>query len=298
MWITLLLLLGTPQTAMIPVAAGESLAVTITGAGDPIVLIPGLLGSGFAYRNLTPLLNDAGYRTIVVEPLGVGASSRPREADYSLHAQSDRIAAALDSLGAAEAYVVAHAVGSAIAFRLAYRRPDLVLGVISLEGGAAEAATTPGFQRSMRLAPLIKLLGLGFIRGKIRGQFLAASGNRTWVNDSVVAGYTAAAARDLGGALDGYRGMARAREPEPLTPHLREIRCPVYLLLGAVPHEGGPSSAAVALLAEQIPAFAVDSIPGIGHFPHEEAPRVVVDAVNRVRATTTYLAALFHQGTP
>lgn len=294
MWVTLLLLLGTPQTTMVPVAAGESLAVTVEGAGDPIVLIPGLLGSGYAYRTLTPLLNQEGYQTFVIEPLGVGSSSRPRDADYSLYAQTARLAATLDSLQVGPVYLLGHAVGSAIALRLAYQRPGLVLGVISLEGGAAETAATPGFQRAMKLAPLIKLLGVGFLRGKIRGQFLSASGETSWVSDSVVAGYTAHAARDFGAAIDGYRAMARSQEPEPLTPHLGEIRCPVYLLLGGVPHEGGPNSAEVALLAEQIPAFAADTIPHVGHFLHEEAPATVVEAVNRVRATATYLAVLFH----
>lgn len=294
MWIPLLLMLGAPQTAMVPVAAGESLAVTVAGAGDPIVLIPGLLGSGYAYRTLTPLLNEAGYLTIVIEPLGVGSSTRPRDADYSLYAQTDRLAAVMDSLQVGPAYLLGHAVGSAIALRLAYRRPDLVLGVISLEGGAAETAATPGLRRAMKLAPLIKLLGVEFLRGKIRGQFLAASGDTSWVSDAVVAGYTAHAARDFGAAIDGYRAMTRSQEPEPLSPRLGDIRCPVYLLLGGVPHEGGPNGAEVALLAEQLPAFATDTIPHVGHFLHEEAPATVVEAVNRLRATATYLAALFH----
>lgn len=291
MWAILVAVLVGEQSFRIPVAPGETLAVTAAGAGDPIVLIPALLGAGYGYRRLTPLLNQAGFRSIVIEPLGVGGSSRPRAADYSLSAQASRVAAALDSLQVRRAYILGHAVGSAIALRLAYRRPDLVLGMISLEGGATETAGTPGLRRALTFAPLIKLLGVGFILRKIRAQFVAASGDPSWVSDAVVAGYTAHAARDFSAVIDGYRAMARAREPEPLTPRLGEIRCPVYLLLGAVPHDGAPGSAEVALLANQIPMFSADTLPHVGHFPHEEAPAAVADAANRVRATATHLAA-------
>src|SRR5256885_12979030 len=40
--------------------------LTVEGAGDPVVLIPGLFGSAFGYRRVLPGLVDAGYRTIVI----------------------------------------------------------------------------------------------------------------------------------------------------------------------------------------------------------------------------------------
>ena len=81
-----------PKALRIPVAAAETLAVTISGAdsGSPLVLIPGLFGSHFGFRKVVPLLSAAGYRTIVIEPLGIGASSRPQRADYSLMAQAQK----------------------------------------------------------------------------------------------------------------------------------------------------------------------------------------------------------------
>src|SRR5256885_14131232 len=62
---------------MVPLAATESLQVETSGAGPPVVLIPGLFGSEFGFRKLVPLLNGAGYRTIVIEPLGIGSAARP-----------------------------------------------------------------------------------------------------------------------------------------------------------------------------------------------------------------------------
>src|SRR2546430_1194984 len=122
---------------MVPVAPAESLSVETAGRGAPVVLIPGLFGSAFGFRKLVPLLVGAGYRTIVIEPLGVGASARPEKANYSLTAQADRIAAVLDSLHVRNALVLAHSIGGSEAFRLSYRRPDLVPGLFLVRGGPA-----------------------------------------------------------------------------------------------------------------------------------------------------------------
>src|SRR6266550_2417302 len=148
MWLLpLALVADTIHSFSLALSAAESVAVTVTGTGDPVVLVPGLFGSAFGYRTLIPLLTDAGYRAIVVEPLGVGNSARPQHADYSLTAQADRIAAALDRLGVRQAIVVAHSLGASMAFRLAYRRPDLVAGIVSLDGGPAESPATRAVRR-------------------------------------------------------------------------------------------------------------------------------------------------------
>jgi len=277
--------LDAPKALKISVAAAETLAVTISGAdsGAPLVLIPGLFGSNFGFRNVVPPLNRAGYRTIVIEPLGIGASSRAPHADYSLLAQADRIARVLDSLHVENAPVVAHALGAAMALRLAYRRPDLVRGLVALDGGASEAAVTPAFRRSLRLIPWIKLFGgMKLVRKKTRENLVASSADTTWVTDDVVAEYTAGTAKDLNGTLRAYVAMAEAKEREGLAPHLAEVRCPVRLVVGGAPHGGHVKDADVALLQQSLRAFAIDSIPGAGHYLHEERPDVVVDAVVRL----------------
>src|SRR3989454_5005591 len=159
MWLLAALLLAdTSRAFAIALAPAESVWVTVGGAGDPVVLIPGLFGSAFGYRSVLPRLVEAGYRTIVIEPLGIGTSARPEHADYSLTAQADRVAAALDRLGVRDAIVVAHSVGAAIAYRLAYRRPHLGRGIVSPDGGPAQGATTPRLRPAVPPAPGVKLV--------------------------------------------------------------------------------------------------------------------------------------------
>ncbi len=283
MWLLAVLLIAdsasVSQAFMVPVAPAESLSVETAGRGDPMVLIPGLFGSAFGFRKLVPLLVSAGYRTIVIEPLGVGSSTRPEKANYSLTAQADRIAAVLDSLHVRNAFVLAHSIGGSEAFRLSYRRPDLVRGLLSIEGGPTERAITPAFKRALRFAPWIKLFGgIRLIRRKIRGMLIDSSGDPSWVTDSTVLGYTAAAGRNLDATLKAYLAMANAREPELLAPHLSQIRCPVRLMVGGQE---------VQLLVRTLPAFVIDSVPAAGHFIQEEEPGAVLASVAHLKTSVT-----------
>lgn len=279
-WLALVFAVHSPDIRFVSVAPAESLRVTLAGAGHPVVLVPSLFGSAFAYRQVIPLLTGAGYRSVVIEPLAVGSSGRPARADYSFTAQARRIAAVLDTLGVTDAVIVAHATAGSIALRLAYLRPDLVAGVVSLEGGVAESPVTPSFRRAMQLIPWIKWFGgIGLVRRKIRRSLIAASADTTWVTDEVVNGYTQGAAADLDGTLRALLAMGRAREPQRLSAQLARVRCPVRLLLGGHPHANGPRAQELRLLADSLPWFAVDTLPGVGHFIYEERPAAVVQAV-------------------
>jgi len=294
-WFAVLLLADSsrsPRAFAVPLTPTESLAVETAGSGEPVVLIPGLFGSAFGFRTLVPLLNAAGYHTIVIEPLGIGASARPEKANYSLSAQADRIAAVLDTLHVRDALVIGHSLGGAEALRLAYRRPDLVKGVLSIESGPTEVTITPALKRNLRFAPWIKFFGgVKLVRRKIRNLLLASSGDSTWVTDDVVRGYTADAARNLDATLKGYLAMAKAREPEKLAPHLVEILCPVRLLVGTARHDSGVQDAEVRVFEQTLRSFALDSAVGAGHFVQEEQPETVVTAVKRLRASMTPIIA-------
>ena len=281
-------MLPAPQQFMVPLSRTESLSVETAGSGDPVVIIPGLFGSAFGFRTLVPLLADAGFHAIVIEPLGIGSSARPEKANYSLTAQADRIAAVLDSLHVHGALLIAHSIGGSEAFRLSYRRPDLVRGLLSIEGGPTETATTAAFKRALRFAPWIKLFGgIRLIRRKIRGLLIDSSGDPSWVTDDVVAGYTAGAARNLDATLKAYIAMANSREPVKLAPHLAEVPCPVRLVVGGVRHDGDVSATEVQELVRSLRSFALDSVPGAGHFIYEEQPGAVLAALARLKASVT-----------
>jgi len=272
------------QHPYVVVAPAETLHVEAwAGAGRPIVLFPGLFGAAFTFRKVVPLLAAQGFRPIVIEPLGTGFSSRPATADYSLSAQAHRLAAALDSLNAGPVLVLAHSLGAAMAFRLAVDRPDLVDGIVSIEGGPTEEATTPTFRSAMRYVPWVKLLGgINLVRHKVRTMLLDSSGDRSWVTDGVVIGYTVGEARDFNATLRTFMAMSRAKEPAKIVPRLGAIACPVTLVVGTAHHDGDVPPQEVALLYHAIASFAVDSEVGAGHYLQEERPAAIVTAVERL----------------
>ena len=289
--LALLLAADSAATQMIPVAPAETLSVTVAGDGVPVVMVPGLFGSAYAFRNVAPPLTAAGYRTIIIEPLGIGRSARPPHADYSLTAQAQRLAAVLDSIRVNHAVLVAHSVGGAIVLRLAILRPDLVRAIVSIEGGPTESATTPSFRIAMKFAPILRVIGgRNVLRGQAIRHLRRSSGDPSWITEETILGYTADAARDLGATLDAFRGMADAREPWRLGNRLAEIGCPVHLLVGGADHTGGPTPTDLALMQGSLAALTVETVSRSGHFIFEERPEIVIATIRQTaEAVPTHL---------
>ena len=159
-----LALMGPPDSSIvrnIQVAPGEILRTTTIGTGEPVVFIPGIFGAAFGYRMITGPLVARGYQCIIVEPLGYGWSSHPSNADYSFGAQTSRVARVLDSLRVSRALFVAQSSGSAIAFRLAIVKPSLVRGLLSIDGGPAESASTAGMRKAFKFGSFLARDGDG-----------------------------------------------------------------------------------------------------------------------------------------
>jgi len=279
----------TTQTIKVAVGRDESLRVVTSGAGQPVVMIPGLFGSAYSFRKMIPLLADCGYRSVIVEPLGLGFSSKPPKADYSLSAQAERVAAALDSLGVRHAIVLGHSIGGAIALRLALHHPNLVSGLVLIESGPTETAVTPAFKRAMRFAPWVKLFGgIRLIRRVVHRSLISSSGDTTWISEPVVYGYTAGAARDLDATLKVFLAMSASRERDKLQPRLAAITCPVVELVGTVPHhDGDVPDFELELMQETLPGFTLDSVRGAGHYLQEEQPQAVLEGVEQARVAAT-----------
>ncbi len=277
----LLLALGTiPEQRQIAVAPAETLSVELWGLpGEPtVVLIADFLGSAYTFRHVAATLAEAGYRVVVVEPLAVGTSSRPKKADYSLSAQSRRVAAVLDSCGITSAIVGAQGTSGAVAIRLAAARPDLVTRLVLLEGGGASRAAGPGFRRAMENSAGLQFFP-GLMRAAIRKGMIAASGDASWVTDAAVHEYTRGGTIDMAATVDAYRAIAKARDPDDIADRVAEVRVPVLLLLGGAKHSAGPPTDEVRMLVAGLVALSIDTVPGGGHHLAEERPDLVIEAL-------------------
>ena len=272
----------------IEVAPGEILHTTVIGSGEPVVLIPGIFGGAYGYRKITALLVQDGYQCIVVEPLGYGRSSHPPKADYSFTAQTRRVQQALEKLGINDALFIANSTGASIAMRLAIADPKLVRGILSISGGPAESAATPGMKKAFRLGGFLTKLAVneGKLRHDVRKEIVKNSGDTTWVTARLIREYTAGQATDVDGSIDAFRSMSKSKESESLRDHLDRIQAPVRLLVGGIDHPSGVKTDEREMLAEKIPDFALDTVAGSGQYVHEEQPGVVVEALGRLDQAT------------
>jgi pimeloyl-ACP methyl ester carboxylesterase len=132
---------------------GCRLRYLVGGEGQPLVLVHGLGGAAANWLAMVPLLLP-GRRLLVPELPGHGGSS-PLPAAPSLNAYADRIALLLEREGLAQAPIVGHSLGGAIALRLAIRRPDLVSGLV-LAAGAGISSGTRNARYALTITGILK----------------------------------------------------------------------------------------------------------------------------------------------
>jgi len=111
---------------------GHRLAYTVYGKGPhTTVLMPGLLLSQKMQIPLARKLAAGGNRVITFDPLGHGASDRPRDMTlYSMSAFATQAVALLDHLELDQAVVGGTSLGANITLELAQLAPDRVRGMV------------------------------------------------------------------------------------------------------------------------------------------------------------------------
>lgn len=126
------------------------------GAGPPVVLLPGLGGSGTEqYAELGVALSDAGFRVLAINPRGVGRSTGPLE-NLTLDDLARDVADVITGSGES-AHVVGRAFGNRIARVLATNHPELVRSVTLLAAGGLvppdPAPVRPGSAPARKSSP-------------------------------------------------------------------------------------------------------------------------------------------------
>jgi pimeloyl-ACP methyl ester carboxylesterase len=136
------------------VTAGEAqLDVRDLGTGPLLVLLPGLGRPNSDLDLFAARLVDAGYRVVLPEPRGMGASTGPLE-HLTLHDLARDITAVIETVGGAHAVVIGHAFGNRIARCLAADRPDLVRLVVLLSS-SGKVQPTADIAEAIRLAQAV-----------------------------------------------------------------------------------------------------------------------------------------------
>ena len=134
------------------VVDGTTIEYEVQGTGEPVIFVHGaLIANGFRPLLLEPALGSS-YSLITYRRRGYGQSS---DVPGSVRAQASDCRALLRHLGIAQAHVVGHSFGGAVAIQLAMDAPDIVHSLALLEpalfgadsGAAYRDALARGEQR-------------------------------------------------------------------------------------------------------------------------------------------------------
>jgi pimeloyl-ACP methyl ester carboxylesterase len=94
--------------------------------GEPVVLLHGWPQRATMYDQITPVLNEAGYRTFCPDQRGYSPGARPRSRfAYRVKSLVDDVVGLIDEIGQ-PVHLVAHDWGAVVAWSLAGRHPDKV----------------------------------------------------------------------------------------------------------------------------------------------------------------------------
>jgi pimeloyl-ACP methyl ester carboxylesterase len=123
------------------------LAYTERGAGPPVVLVHGVLVNADLWRNVVPIVADAGYRCLAPDwPLGSHEHPVRAGADLTPPGLAGLIADFLDALDLADVTLVANDTGGALVQVLMARRPERVGRVVLTSCDALERFFPPLFR--------------------------------------------------------------------------------------------------------------------------------------------------------
>jgi len=121
-----------------------------SSAAPAVVLIHGLGDEADSWRHLIPLLNSSGCRVLAVDLPGFGRSAAPGKINIKKHT-----AAVLKLLEVAvpekPAFLAGNSMGTLIAEMAAIKKPELVRGLILLDGTIPGGPPNPGFFRLAKL---------------------------------------------------------------------------------------------------------------------------------------------------
>lgn len=256
-----------------------------------VVLLHGWPEDGSCWRRVAPLLVDAGYRVACPDLKGFGRSDTPRRG-YDAETLADEISQLIRNLHARKAVLVGHDWGGAVALATAFRHPGRVRSLVVASSPFRQVDLRAAWHIPLLNVPLLPELTFRAAAGPIlRAAIRHAAVVQEPFTDEVLDAYVEANSVRHAAWMAYYRTLSRqvlvswaarrVRDRLPMVadgsgPH--RLRIPATVIWGAddpaTPHHLAPR------VAHDLDATLV-TLPGVGHFVHEEDPlgfaRAVID---------------------
>jgi pimeloyl-ACP methyl ester carboxylesterase len=257
----------------------------VLGTGPTaLLLVHGIGSDGATWDTVATRLAER-FTVIVPDLLGHGRSAKPR-ADYSIGGYANGMRDLLGLLEIERVTVVGHSFGGGVAMQFAYQFPERTDRLVLVAGGglgpqvsvALRALTLPGASVALGFS---RLATARMVEAALRAAagFGLPAALRADLNEAitVLGALRDPAARDaflhvLRHVVDWRGQLITMHDRAYLTKDV-----PALVVWGEQDHVLPVGHAYAA--AELMPWWRTVVLPGVGHFPHREAPDEFVEAV-------------------
>jgi len=244
-------------------AVGYDPGISVAGEGPPVVLVPGMDGTGRLFHRQVPLL-ARGYRV---------ATYRLRDDAPSMDVLAADLADVIDSVsgGVRPAIVVGESFGGTVALSLALARPDLVAALVIIN-------SFPRFlpQHRLHLA-MFALRTLPWQTMPMVRRLTAFRMHSKYTHRAEIRRFMELTA---GTTRTGYLGRLHILTQYDVRDRLREIRAPTLFLASERDHLV-PSVDQARYMAARVPGATVRVLAGHGHIcliaPNVDLERILHD---------------------
>jgi pimeloyl-ACP methyl ester carboxylesterase len=260
-------------------------------AGSDVLLIHGLPTASWDFHLVWPALAARARRLVAPDMLGFGWSDKPVAHTYSIAEQADLHEQLLRQEQIGRVRIVAHDYGVTVAQELLARhyarlehgdRSLLIERACLLNGGLFPETHRPLLVQRLMLSPLGPALAQHMTLGAFSRSFSKVFGPDTKPSQAELA--------EFWQLVDSGEGLRMAHKLFHYIPERRRHRARwvgalqrggVALTLVNGPEDPVSGLHMVARYRELVPRPDVVLLPGIGHYPHVEAPEGVLAALAR-----------------
>lgn len=254
------------------------------GSGETVVLLHGFGSSTYTWREVIPVLQQAGLRVYALDIKGSGWSEKPIPSDYSPEGLTRSVLDWMDVMGIERCILGGNSLGGGISLMVALEAPERVQALVLLD--AAGYPKTKPFLVRVSGSPMARWLvkpffGEALIRVVMKEVFFA---QEKVTRERINAYYDRLRTENALDVLGLVAAGLTDEKAQALSSRFKEIHCPVLVLWGEEDRWIPVSHA--HRFHEDLPQSSLVLLPACGHVPQEERPletgRAMVDFVKNV----------------
>jgi 2-hydroxymuconate-semialdehyde hydrolase len=243
------------------------------GSGErTIILVHGLGGGAFTFRNNIDALADKGYKVYAIDLKGFGLSEKVIGSDYSHIEQAKILLDFMEKKGIEKATVAGHSMGGRVALIAYDMKPQNFENIILIDSAGLEN-NSPAFYNSLVTQPIVDILYYNiFVKEKNFRKFLSSAFfNSDFVSPEVIRLYLEPF--KIKNANKAFLSVLKSNSAYDIESVLKKIDIPVFILWGR--NDGWISLESAYRFNLLIKGSELAVIDNAGHVSMEEQPEAV-----------------------